>query len=232
MFTVFRLLSCVILVLLMPLHALAAPTAGEQRPPSPTSASSAAVPAVLSPNASDTRTLPPDLLSLDSLAKIGQLLSGIGILVTAITALLTLALISIKQQRAAWLESFRLLYQEFWRDDDVTLVRHAIVTEAQYAAILPILQKRNATPETNTLTDEENLTIERIDRFCSTMVRIKSLGQTSKGERQHQLWKNVYGDFWYGKIRRRLELLLYIDTHWAGLFDNLPIETDRQAVAK
>lgn len=54
-----------------------------------------------------------------SWGEFGQLMAGIGILLTALTAVTTLILISLQQKRKQWADDFRAIYAEFWNDRDI-----------------------------------------------------------------------------------------------------------------
>jgi hypothetical protein len=72
------------------------------------------------------------LTTLDTLAKIGPILSGVGLILGATIAGLTALRVTRKQTEDAWIDRFRTLYAEFWKEDPIIEVREWILNENAY----------------------------------------------------------------------------------------------------
>ena len=148
---------------------------------------------------------------------IGPFLGGIGLITTAFLAILTYFLIHRRTTETSWIESFRILYGEFWKDNDVTQVRRWITNDEEYKVIEKILEKRMKATKNNDLSEEDNNNLEKLDRFCSVMMRIRYFGQMKMSQSQRELYKDTYETFWKEKINRRDLLKKYINEYWPGL---------------
>lgn len=160
---------------------------------------------------------------LDTLNKIGPFLSSIALIAAAVAAWATFFVfhkktleLQIQQKNEDWLKGFRLLYAEFWKDDKIALVRKWITSEEEYKIINEILSKRLECPD-NLLSSDDNDKLEKIDRFCSIIVRITSFSKSEMNEAQKELWNRMFGDFWFDKIKSRTELVDYAKIYWPRL---------------
>jgi hypothetical protein len=110
--------------------------------------------------------------------KIGPLLSGIGLIVTATAAWTTYIFYYRKTTDANWLDTFRKLYEEFWKSDEMARMRKYLASDDEYANLEAILIERVADTR-NKLNSEQNDKLELVDRFCALMIRILSFGEVS-----------------------------------------------------
>jgi len=55
-----------------------------------------------------------------TVGEVGQLMSGIALITTALCAGVTLTIISLQQRHKQWIDDFRALYAEFWNDEDIS----------------------------------------------------------------------------------------------------------------
>jgi len=81
----------------------------------------------------------------DNARWVGPLLSGASLAAAAVAAWTTYFFYHRKTIEAEWIESYRLLYAEFWKDEDIASVRNFITNDVAYADIKPILEKRLST---------------------------------------------------------------------------------------
>lgn len=163
--------------------------------------------------------------------KFAQVLTGIAALAALGLAYETLDKVHLAKRRADWLDSFRLLYREFWQDDEIAEVRLWMVNDRAYETPRAVLLRRQASVD-NTLDAYDNAVLEKIDRFCALMVRVHTLGALGDDEDQERLWFNLYGRFWLGKLQRRDELKQYIRLHWPVLEESAQrIEAIRRRLA-
>ncbi len=98
---------------------------------------------------------------------LGQLLSGIGLILTASCAGATLFWIGRQQRRKLWIDDFRALYAEFWSNKDVSMVRRWIISNKEYEDLRRILILRNVDPKNNNLSPDDNAKLDKVDKFCS-----------------------------------------------------------------
>lgn len=118
------------------------------------------------------------------------------------------------QAENRWIETFRALYADFWKDDQIAIVRRWITNEQEYSKLAAVLSARIQS-DSNTLSPDENDMLEKIDRFCSVLVRIEYFGKTDMPkDRQRKLYELTYRFFWKGKVRQRQELLSYMNKFW------------------
>lgn len=160
---------------------------------------------------------------LEILQQIGPFISGLALLIAAGAAWATFFLINrkltLQQQHDSWLDSFHLLYAEFWKDDRIATVRQWITNDHEYVSIEKILNARLS--ENSILLDNEaSAKLESIDRFCSLMVRITFFGKLAMTEHQKDLWNIIYGGFWITIMHKRNTLMLYIYKFWPGMLEN------------
>jgi hypothetical protein len=160
---------------------------------------------------------------MQTLAHIGQLLSGIGVLITTLVALCTLFIFHKKQLDDAWLDRFRNLYQEFWNDEGMIEARHLINNSEGYAELEKILKKRNMTPDCNVNWEEYKI-LERIDNFCSVLTRVRSFGLSIRmSDIQKELWEDLLYSLWIKKFEEKTELREYVKRHWPKLMQAVEI---------
>jgi len=151
----------------------------------------------------------------DNALWVGPLLSGFSLAAAAIAAWTTYVFYHRKTLDAAWIESYRLLYAEFWKDKDIASVRNFITNDVAYTEIEPILDKRLST-DSNTLDHEENEKIELIDKFCALLIRVK-LSESGLKKPQRDLWNETYRDPWIERVKTRTALRNYMTKYWPGL---------------
>jgi hypothetical protein len=147
---------------------------------------------------------------------LGPLLGGVSLAAGAVATWVTYFFYHRKTVHAAWIESYRLLYAEFWKDKDIAIVRNLIANDVAYAAVEPILEERLKT-DSNQLSVEENEMIELIDRFCALLVRIKFFEGRGLSKTQQALWNETYRDYWIVHVKTRIALRKYMDRFWPGL---------------
>ena len=153
---------------------------------------------------------------LDTLMKIGPFLSGIGVISAAGVGLATLILYTLKQRHDNWLKAFGDIFERFWMDKEVADIRRCVTNDLEYSKIEEVLSKRNKAAR-NDLSEEENDIIEKIDRFCLTLMRVKYFGEIQTGTPQNKFWTRSFQEFWINKIKERQELANYIGRFWKGV---------------
>jgi hypothetical protein len=159
------------------------------------------------------------MASVDTLAKIGNFLSGVSLLIAAGIGALTLVRINIREKDRTWAARFRALYSEFWNDEDILQVFRWIVNDREYGDIKDILAKRNTTVH-NQLDKHENDKILKIDKFCAAICRAQSLQQEEKmsGPRR-QIWEKLSFHYVLTQLKRRPEFKEYVQKYWRETFD-------------
>jgi hypothetical protein len=155
---------------------------------------------------------------LAKIAPIGPILSGFGVILGATIAGLTAFYFTRRQTEDAWVDRFRALYGEFWKEEPIIEVREWIVNERSYKSLEEILIRRNST-DLCEVSHQDHVVLDKIDRFCSMLARIKSFDNTRIPIKHRPLLvKLLDGAFWVKKIKERDQLLIYVEKHWPELF--------------
>jgi hypothetical protein len=157
--------------------------------------------------------------SLDTLSKIGPFLSGISLVATAFAAWATLHYFHRRTLYNQWVDGFRVIYAEFWKDETISYIRRSIASDQEYKRLQEALGKRLAASN-NDLGQEDNLILEDIDKFLAFMARVSSFNKSTKMDKwQKQLWQALYESYWLRKMYSRREMRIYIRTYWRNLYD-------------
>src|SRR5688572_19153081 len=99
------------------------------------------------------------------LGQLGQLLGGVGILLTSICAAATLIRISLQQHRKQWFDDYCTLFTEFWNNKDISEARMWIESDKLYNDILkPVMMKRIENDAENDLDEEESIKQNKVDK--------------------------------------------------------------------
>ena len=164
-------------------------------------------------------------ITLHDLNEIGPFISGISFAVTAVTSVITLTIINSRQMTNEWLERFRILYGKFWDDSIIAEVREWISNDKSYnSEIKELLNTRNSRLECD-IDSNDYIKLEKIDRFCSLLVRVRSFGVEIKmTPSQKELWGKLLYEFWIGRMRNRPELMQYVSIHWQQLQDDVDVK--------
>jgi gamma-glutamylcyclotransferase (GGCT)/AIG2-like uncharacterized protein YtfP len=154
----------------------------------------------------------------EDIGKFGELLSGLSLFVGAIIAGVSYWNFNRRTLYASWMEKYREAYAEFWNDSVIAEVRSWIINKQQYASLENILVKRLASKE-NDLTSDENLKLEKLDRFCALIFRIDLLQDDAMTRKQRSLWREIGGIYWLEKMQTpdRMALKKYVEQYWPNL---------------
>ena len=150
---------------------------------------------------------------LDTLSKLGPFIGGISLAITALLAGLTAATFNKRSLHLTWINSFRQLYDEYWRDPAIAQARRWISNDIEYLEVEPILLERLKT-ETNKLDSAANDAIETIDRFCALITKVEYFDRTMMTGGQRDLWEGAYVDYWLRKMSEREALREYVRRFW------------------
>jgi hypothetical protein len=170
------------------------------------------------------------------LDQLGSFIGGLSLFFSAIVIWIEAHSITrrnatIERQTTA-INSFRLLYDEFWKEKEVAKIRRMIVSSDEYKQILkPILDKRNdmdARGELNSLCSKENLILDEVDRFFSVLVRMRSFDVSNEiqylDNKQKILLEKILNEGYFTSFikENRAELCEYMKNHWRReLYDPL-----------
>jgi hypothetical protein len=151
------------------------------------------------------------------MGRIGQLMSGAGVLMTSLCAGVTVTLISLYQKRRQWVDDFRTLYAEFWNDKDISQVRRWIVSNKLYDEVLkPVLTQR-IEKGYNDLDEDGSMKIDMIDKFMSLIIQLETLEESTRTQHQRTLIERfLFSKHWKDKARSRPELREYLATARKG----------------
>jgi hypothetical protein len=156
---------------------------------------------------------------LDFLNKIGPFIGGVALMAGAVAAWLTLFIVNRRANRLTWVDGFRVLYAEFWREDTIADVRLWFASDVAYGKIAPIIEARLDSADKNTLNEDSNKVLEKIDQFCALLVRIELFSEVGLSKRQRKLWHAAFGQYWIRRINSgdREALRKYIIDYWPGV---------------
>lgn len=141
--------------------------------------------------------------------------SSVATVTAAIVAYLAYRL-QVRTKDQEWYEDFNNLYAEFWNDPDIVTVRSWIACSEAYSQVEPIFQKRLVT---NEVMASEYPVLEKVDKFCSLMIRISELTPEATSERYYHLLERLYFSFWIEKLKEREHLCHYVQQLWPRLLD-------------
>ncbi len=113
-----------------------------------------------------------------------------------------------KSSKDAWLKTYQTHYLDFWHDEDIRNVRMWIVNNEAYETIKGILIKRLNRPET--ISKEEYLQIDKIDKFVNTITLIRQINPRLSGD--EQIWEELFLKYWLTSPKRmeRTEMIEYV----------------------
>jgi hypothetical protein len=154
-----------------------------------------------------------DLATWEILAKAGQALGGLSLAVAAGMAVATLLLVHTRTGDREWVEGFRDMYAEFWKDDDIAEVRRWIVSEVEYPEIHAILSKRLKSNQ-NWLDESANKKLEKIDKFCSLLTRMHYFCRLARSKQERDKWQKLYVRYWVDRIHARDDFRDYMLQFW------------------
>lgn len=154
--------------------------------------------------------------TIDFLNKIGPFLSGIGLIFTAVAAWTTFLLINRQALNRVWLDSFRQLYNEFWKDEQIAIMRNIIVSDVEYKKVEQVILERLKN-ERNLFSFEENKIIECVDRFCAFLMKVDFFDREYMTPKQRELCNKTYGNYWVRKVKDREALYRYKSKFWPTL---------------
>jgi len=158
-------------------------------------------------------------MTLAEVAQLAPILSGLGLLLGSAAAWATLFLYHRKSHVNQWLESFRAIYADFWKDEKVSKARRWIDNDREYAGLravlLEVLDK-----QAFDLSQSEYDYIECLDRFLATMLRVSTFvsrnGKMTNDQRH--LWFNMFQRYWIPRMYSRSELDTYVAKYWVELY--------------
>src|SRR4051794_34295824 len=158
---------------------------------------------------------------LEVLSKLGPFLGGCGLIISSVVVMTTFFVVHRRQVRDAWLRDFQMQYGQFWSEDVTAEVRKWIIVDESYQKIEPILKKRNSSKKC-ILNEEEYDTLEKIDQFCSVIVRFRSFGEALIKSLQRQPWRRaMLAEYWIAQIAEREEMRIYITNSSPQFFEAL-----------
>jgi hypothetical protein len=158
----------------------------------------------------------PDPL-LDKLNRIGPFLGGLGVIIGATAAWFAYFFVQRRNAYLQWVDGFRAIYAEFWKDDVISQVRRWITSDKEYETLKKVLDLRLC-GERNNLTPQENETIEKLDRFLALIMRVESFDKGRWHADQKELWDSLFERFWIKLLFSRPEVCQYIFKYWHALY--------------
>jgi hypothetical protein len=122
-----------------------------------------------------------------------------------------------------WLDRFRNLYDQFWKDEKMNRARYLLNNGPGYAELKEILLLRASQDECNLPWDDFQK-LEIIDTFCSILSRVRSFGLSiDMTSAQEELWGDLLYYFWIQKLQHKPEIRSYVEKHWRKLLDPVTV---------
>lgn len=159
----------------------------------------------------------------EKLQQIGGFMSGVSLFFVAIAAWVTFFYVQRRTLYGQWVESFRQIYAEFWKDPEISKVRRWITSDDEYTVLRDVLRERLKN-EANTLSAQENEVIESLDKFLALILRVISFNKGKMNRDQRELWSALYENFWVRKIYSRPEIKEYVQKYWTYLYRSTEIK--------
>jgi gamma-glutamylcyclotransferase (GGCT)/AIG2-like uncharacterized protein YtfP len=164
----------------------------------------------------------PNADVLNSIAKVGPLLSGLGVVAGAIIAGISYLNFSRRTLYTNWIERYGKAHSEFWNDDHIAEIRSCIEYRRQYDEISKIIEKLMADrsrAQDSDLTKDEEGKLEKLDRFCALISRIYLLEEDATTPKQQSLWRDIGGVYFIERMQspERMAFKRYIETFWPDL---------------
>jgi hypothetical protein len=160
--------------------------------------------------------VPSSILTVSDLSKIGPFLSGIALLLGAAAAWATFILFHRRTLREQWVDNFRQIYAEFWKDPEISEVRRWIASDKEYEALARVLRER-LEHSSNRLDKEANQKLELLDKFMALLFRVASFNKDKMDKDQRALWSQMFETFWLKRTHTRPELTEYMRKYWPHL---------------
>jgi gamma-glutamylcyclotransferase (GGCT)/AIG2-like uncharacterized protein YtfP len=159
---------------------------------------------------------------LDCIAKVGPLLSGVGVIAGTGIAGLSYLNFSRRTLYANWIERYGKIHAEFWNDAGIAETRACIEYHRQYDEISKIISKlmsNRSTLEYGDLTESEEKKLEKLDRFCALISRMYLLEDDATTPKQRSLWRDIGGVYFITRMQipERMAFKRYIEEFWPDL---------------
>jgi hypothetical protein len=121
------------------------------------------------------------------------------------------------------MRTFREVHREFWDDADMAEVRAWIACDDAYKEVQKIVEQRSKDRQ---VSKEQYASLEKIDKFCSLMIRVARMSSKTMSMEQKEIWQSLYYAFWLSNCRKRIELGAYIRKYWPSLKPYLDTDDD------
>lgn len=122
------------------------------------------------------------------------------------------------RQRDAWFQAYTTVYEEFWSDEEMREIRSWLANENAFAEAKRVFDLRRAVDDGSasamTISKDEYLYIDKLDRFLSLMTRMVAVGSEFK---RNRMWGIGLWEFWLEACYRRPELRWYVASYWKEL---------------
>jgi hypothetical protein len=128
------------------------------------------------------------------------------LLVTGGGAWATIFFISIRTVQISWSMGFRQEHADFWNNIQLNEPRRWVTNDNEYDEIKTVIAKRNRTSK---LEKTEAAVLDQIDKLLAALLRMHLFSKYGKGK-VLKVWASAYQIYWIPLIKRRPELLEYV----------------------
>jgi hypothetical protein len=154
---------------------------------------------------------------LTTLVGIAPLISSIALAIGAGAAWATLFFFQSRTLKMQWAESFRQIYSDFWKDENVAKARRRIDNALEFDALREVIAKSLLDDKIG-LDPYEYEILEDLDGFCAILLRAALLGEGKMTSAQREQWTAMFGSYWVNRLYERPELKDYVNRYWPYLF--------------
>jgi len=111
-------------------------------------------------------------LDLNTISKLASIVSAFSLASGSAATWIIYNTIQKRSLHTEWLTSFRVIYQEFWKEEHNSIVRRWIASDAEYTEIQEILIERNNGVGQNNLDSSKNAKLDKLDGFLALLSRV------------------------------------------------------------
>jgi hypothetical protein len=112
------------------------------------------------------------------------------------------------------------IYDSFYNDSDIVQVRAWIANDSEYDDLLGTLSARLDGNGNANLTADDYKKLEKLDKFCSLLVRIIHLHNYRISEEQRVILGRIYYNYWVSNLSSREKMSQYINKFWPELLND------------
>lgn len=154
---------------------------------------------------------------LTTLVQVAPLISSIALIVGAIGAWATLIFVQRRTLEMQWVEAFRHIYSEFWKDESIANARRRIDNDHEFAPLQKTISRLLSDGNVDMDSKDYEL-LEDLDKFCALLLRAAFFNKRRMTSVQRELWTAMFESYWVNRLYERPELKIYVERYWPSLY--------------